>query len=223
MRHTNNNSRGRTFWDLIAEHPRMVFAIMVILILAIFFLVWNRYSFKSPVISFEPEKSTPASSNSKVDSIQNSEGNNLDTTALIIKRPVINPKNLKDADQVLIKRPEKDTVKAEVVNVTSHNQQGGITANQVNIGLPPRLLTLSLQNQLLSYLQSKTEPIDITSIMGDSESFKFANEINSFLKSQGYISVGSVAQSVFNKPMVGQFIDRDSSGVKIVIGSQGSQ
>jgi hypothetical protein len=59
--------------------------------------------------------------------------------------------------------------------------------------------------------------------MGDAESFQFANQINDFLKSQGFTKVDGVSQSVFTKPVVGQFMNRDSSGVKILIGSNTKQ
>ncbi len=126
-------------------------------------------------------------------------------------------------EQIVIKEPKKDTVKTQVVNVTSNNQNGGITANQVNIGSIPRNLDINTQGQLLSFLNSKDERIDINSIMGDAESFQFANQINDFLKSQGFTNVDGVNQSVFTKPVIGQFMNRDSSGVHILIGSNAKQ
>ena len=216
----SSNNRGRTFWDLIAEHPKMTFSLIVILILAVVFLAWNKYSIKTSVLSLEPEKTTTVAQTSTDDTIKNTSKYKLDTTASHKKQITVNPKTKAVKEQLVIKHPYKDTVKTEVVNVTSHNQNGGITANQVNIGAIPRKLDNNIQNQLLGFLQDKNERIEISSILGDPESFEFASQINNFLKSQGYLSVDGVNQSVYTKPVVGQFLNRDSTGVKILIGSK---
>ena len=219
MTHTNNN-RGRTFWDLIAEHPKMTFTVIVILVLAILFLAINKYSIKSPVLSIEPDKPLPTVTNSVRDTIKSSKPNTFDTSVTIKRHLVSNPKTRSHQEQLVIKQPKIDTIRTEAVNVTSNNQSGGITANQVNIGAAPRKLDFSIQNQLLSFLQNKNEKITITSILGDPESFQFANQINDLLKAQGFTKVDGVGQAVFIKPVIGQFIDRDTSGVKILIGSK---
>lgn len=218
MRSSTNN-RGRTFWDLIAEHPKMVFTIIILLILVVVFLALNKYSIKSSVLSLEPDKQQINPNNQIADTGQIGKANTLDTSAFIQRRLVTNQKTKKPKEQTVIKEPKKDTIKTEVVNVTSNNQNGGITANQVNIGSIPRTLDVNTQRQLLSFLNSKDEKIDINSVMGDVESFQFANQINDFLKSKGFTKVDGNRQSVFTKPINGQFMNRDSSGVKILIGS----
>jgi hypothetical protein len=212
---TNNDNRGRTFWDLIAEHPKMSFYTIIFLILAVVFLVWNRYSIKSSVFSIEPEKSIVDKSK---DTVINPNITRFDTLPL-------NNKKIKSYKQVEYVNPPRktasrnDTIKANVVNVTSTHQSGGITANQVNIGAVPRKFDLETGNRLLNLLKNKNEKIEVSSVMGDSESFSLANNIFDFLKSNGFKNIDGVNQSAFSRPVFGQYLDRDSTGVKILIGS----
>lgn len=215
----STNNRGRTFWDLIAEHPKMVFSIIILLVLVVVFLALNKYSIKSSVLSLEPDRQQINSVTEINDTGKNDKASKLDTSSFIQRKSLPNSPAKTNKDLIVIKEPKKDTIKTEVVNVTSNNQSGGITANQVNIGSIPRNLDVNTERQLLSFLNSKNERIDINSVMGDAESFQFANQINDFLKSQGFTKVDGVSQSVFTKPVVGQFMNRDSSGVKILIGS----
>lgn len=227
VRYTNmtnsTNNRGRTFWDLIAEHPKMVFSIIILLIVLVVFLALNKYSIKSSVLSLEPDKQNANPNSQNGDTGKIAKVTTLDPSAFNQKKLIPTSKIKIPQEQVVIKNPHKDTMKTEVVNVTSHNQSGGITANQVNIGSVPRNLDINIKRQLLSFLNSKDEKIDINSVLGDAESFQFANQINDFLKSQGFKKVDGVSQSVFTKPVVGQFIDRNSSRVKILIGSNPKQ
>ena len=55
--------------------------------------------------------------------------------------------------------------------------------------------------------------------MGDGKAFQFANEIKQFLQMDGY-NVSGVDQSVFSKPVIGQFINPKEDGFEVVIGTQ---
>jgi hypothetical protein len=210
----DNDSNGKTLWDLIARSP-IVFLLIFLLIMAttVSLVVWmtnKKIGIQTPWFSTQqppPEISQDTSNKSKT---------KIDTTAIINQNT--HPKNPK-VSSIIIKQPNKDTVKTQVVTVTSNNQLGGITANQVNIGSQPRKLDISTANQLVNYIPNKDEKIDLTCIMGDAESFQFATQIKDFLLSIGYKNVNGVSQALFNQPVKGQFMDRDSSGVKIVIGS----
>lgn len=220
MRQQNkNNNRGRTFWDLIVEHPKMTLFTIILLIVGLFFLSWNKYSIKSPLLSFEPEKTTNSKTNNN---LITSKQNIFDTSNSSNKRIIIYPKT-NTVKKQFAKLPTLDTIKTNIINVTSHNQTGGITANQVNIGSVPRKLDYNIQNQLLNILNNRNEKIEVRSILGDSESYTYANQIFDFLKSKGFSKVDGVTQVVYSKPVVGQFIDRDSIGVKISIGSKQNQ
>ena len=112
---------------------------------------------------------------------------------------------------------EKKTIK-----VTSHNQQGGITAYQVNIQPGDRVLN----DQVVSQLQSKLDEqqfndISITAVWGDQEAFRFATQIKNHLEVEGY-SVKGVNQAMYSEPIQGQQIRSvgDDGVLEIVIGGR---
>ena len=109
----------------------------------------------------------------------------------------------------LNKQSLEETEPKQVFNVTSKNQQGGITAGIVNVGPRPRHLNQALKNQLVTMLPDKSRQITITSVMGDGEAFKFAMEIKDYLTAQGY-SVKGVNQAVFSGPIIGQQFNPDT-------------
>lgn len=104
--------------------------------------------------------------------------------------------------------------------VTSYFQSGGITAGQVNIAPLARHLDDATIGQLQSFMTDKNEKIVVTSVMGDSEAFQYANEISKFLKSNGYAKVDGVNQAIYSEPIQGQYINRDTLGVHILIGAR---
>lgn len=212
----NQNNRGRTFWDLIAEHSKMTFIIILILIAIISVLLFNGYALKSNFLTLEPEKKLDKENIQTFDTAVDIKNVSFNTSQEITKPVVINKLN----EQKKINQTEKFNSNNSAVNVTSNNQSGGITANQVNIGAIPRNLDYETQNQLLTIIKKKDEPIDISSVMGDAEAFRYANQINDFLKTQGYSKVDGVSQAIFSKPIIGQFIEKDSVGVKIIIGAK---
>ncbi|NCI47437.1 hypothetical protein [Sediminibacterium soli] len=218
MKQNTNNNHGRTFWDLIAEHPKMTFSFIIALLIAIVVLAMSKYSLKSSVITIEPSKSTlsqiPGSADTTKQKNTGYQINSEKAEGHIVKQERSKPKQSGTA--VIL---SKDTVQRQIVNVTSNNQLGGITANQVTVGAVPRKVDYNEQSQLVSLLPEKNEKIKVTCIMGSSEAFEFANEIVDFLKSRGYTKVDGVNQAMYSKPVVGKFLNRDSAGVEIIIGS----
>lgn len=213
----NQNNHGRTIWDLISDHPKITLVIIIGLIVLIFA---NNYSFTSSLFSIQPEKSESIEKVSTNDTASQNKSEVLKTSLpknVTVKQYYPNPTKEKATTNL---SPKDSLIKQPTVNVSSTNQSGGITANQVNIGAIPRNLDVNLKNQLLVNLKDKNEHIDIASVMGDSEAFRLANQINDFLKAQGYLNVEGVSQAMYSKPMIGQFLDRDANGIKIVIGSK---
>jgi len=110
-------------------------------------------------------------------------------------------------------------------NVTSYFQSGGVTANQVYLGRPARILNAhpTAEDQLLAFLTDKNEKVTITCILNDKEAFDFANQIKDFLKSKSYTNVGDVGQAMIFPSGGGvlqpQSFNRDKNGVFITIGS----
>jgi len=115
----------------------------------------------------------------------------------------------------------KEQSEGQSVNVTSHNQQGGITAYNVNVESSPRKVTSGVAQQLAEYLPSdKNEAIIITAVMGDQEAFQFATKIKQHLVAEGR-SVTGVDQAVYAEPIIGQIIKKRPDGsTEIVIGGK---
>jgi len=121
-------------------------------------------------------------------------------------------------------KPKEETVSEDKknINVTSHNQTGGITAYNVNIGPQDRKLTPQLADQLVEHIKTnKIEKVTVTSVMGDQEAFQFASVIKAFLTDQG-VSVDGVNQAVYSKPMRGQIVNpgKEPNTIDIIIGGQ---
>ncbi len=113
---------------------------------------------------------------------------------------------------------EKGKKDEQNVYVTSYDQKGGITANQVNIGNQPRTLTPELKTQLDQLLQvNKNKEIRITAVLGDGEAFQFANQIKAYLESKGW-KVSGVDQAVYSNPVMGQTINPEAT--EIIIGTK---
>src|ERR1043166_3771261 len=71
-------------------------------------------------------------------------------------------------------------------NVSSHNQSGGVTAHTVNIDRRiKRKMTDEMKSGLLRDLPND-KPVAVMGMNGNTESMTFANEIHSFLSTNGY-------------------------------------
>lgn len=108
------------------------------------------------------------------------------------------------------------------VQIHTEDISGGIRANNLNMNVRPhfRQLTESVKLQLVSILnQNQEKEINITSVLGDQESFAFASSIKKFLQFEGY-KVEGVNQSVFSKPIKGQIINPEGEKIKIIIGAR---
>ena len=108
---------------------------------------------------------------------------------------------------------------SNIINVTSFNQKGGITANQVNIGIKrDRHINEILKRELRSHLQEKDQIIEISAIINDPEAFQFADEIKIFLEQEDY-RVKGVHSTMYARPPIGNIIEaRNQGGIKIIIG-----
>lgn len=108
------------------------------------------------------------------------------------------------------------------IHVESHNQQGGITAYQVNIQPGDRKLTPTHGQQVKDLLNTlKFKTIEVNAVMGDGEAFRFASQIKNYLTEEGY-EVSGINQVVYTTPVQGQAIERpnDAGVVKIIIGNR---
>ena len=113
--------------------------------------------------------------------------------------------------------------KGKTVHVTSYNQSGGITAGIVNLGPQQRSLSDARSNalkaQILSEL-SRTKPITVICLLSDAEAYRFAAEIHTFLKSNGFqLTEDGISQGVFTPPPRGLSVDDRGDHLDFVVGS----
>jgi len=100
-------------------------------------------------------------------------------------------KHLLDVDDAIVELLAKEwnisidmsgSVNRDVFNVTSVNQQGGITAANVTVGKKPRIISPQRSAQLAQFLQSQP-PLDVYLGIknGDSEAARLGNQIGRVL------------------------------------------
>jgi len=114
----------------------------------------------------------------------------------------------------LNKKVCREAEPTQIFNVTSHKQQGGITAGIVKVGTPPRTISSVIKEQFAQHFKDKNKTVTIKCVLGDDEAFNFATQIREYLINEGY-SVGGLLQVVFGKPVLGQEIDPDTWIIKI--------
>jgi hypothetical protein len=92
-----------------------------------------------------------------------------------------------------------------LINVTSINQTGGITAGVINVGKPKRVFNEPQKSQLIKLIEEnkdKFENINISAQMGCTECYEFGQQIQSFLESKDYTSnLGTIQLSKPLKPI----------------------
>jgi hypothetical protein len=115
-----------------------------------------------------------------------------------------------------LNKPRKPAVDQPVYNVTSMGQRGGITAGVFHAAPPSRHVVPQLQAELAKALPDKSRTVTITSTLGDSESFAFANEIKAYLGSAGY-AIAGVNQGVFSEPLPPLQLDPET--LTLLVGS----
>jgi hypothetical protein len=109
------------------------------------------------------------------------------------------------------------------INVTSINQQGGITAHTVNVGQQPRSLQSpgadALKAQILRDVP-RDKTITVMALMGDADGHRFAAEIYEFLKANGFkVTPHGVAQGVVMPPPKGLLLQPRGDELEFIVGS----
>ncbi len=86
-------------------------------------------------------------------------------------------------------------------NVTSHNQQGGISAGQVNIGKPPRKLDANLKRQLDGAVADHAhKEVEIKASHVSEDCLEFGRQVKEYLEAKGF-KVGDVCPAmIFGVP-----------------------
>jgi hypothetical protein len=105
--------------------------------------------------------------------------------------------------------------------VTSFNQQGGITAGQINLGKQERHVSAQFKASLAPHLpKDKEKEIVVSSTLGDTEARQFAEEIKQYLEDEGYKVLG-VNEVVRKRLVIGQeIVLSEDGGIEIKIGGR---
>jgi len=82
---------------------------------------------------------------------------------------------------------------------TQHQMGGQVAHSIVNVGQQPRQIGQGVANVLISELRKyPSEEFEISSLMGDAETYNLAQNLETILKLAGWISSSGVAQSLFS-------------------------
>ena len=200
---------GRTFWDFLSEHKLALYSFLIILVfslLTLIYLLLHGYKVNTPVINIESQKTKAISPS---DSIEK----RVDTI-------VIPPKTVIKYKDRLIKSPA-ETIKVPIpnVSVTSTNQSGGITANEVYLESKKKILTDDFKKALLKILPNKSERININHLNTSSEGGQIAVQIRNFLKSEGYQNVPGVGIEVRDDEFNDIQFNRRNNSANISVGN----
>lgn len=104
--------------------------------------------------------------------------------------------------------------------ITSHNQSGGVTAHTVNFGPTARTMNAQMGEQLKQHIPT-TAKVTITAVLGDGEAFGFANQVMTWLQGNGYANVNGVNQAVYQKPVIGNNVNKiNDDQFEIIIGAR---
>lgn len=102
------------------------------------------------------------------------------------------------------------------VRITSINQSGGITAQNVHLGGLARHLTEENKSQIRTLIPKK-QKVAVCAALGDGESYSYAQEVKDFLHAEGY-DVEGVNQCVWMPAIKGQGIVNSKEPWEIQIG-----
>lgn len=126
---------------------------------------------------------------------------------------------------------EKDMVLGD--HTTINNNYGGLNEAQLRDELQkrdkrladleaesmkskPRTLDTQMGAQLETLLTGG-KPVTVTTILGDSEAFQFAEQIKHYLEGKGY-NVSGVDQAVYSQPVVGLHIEPQGDSFAVIVG-----
>lgn len=204
----NTSNKGRTFWDLLSTIPKTIIWIAVIfIILLIVFLIFNRYSIKTPLLEIAPPKSAIK------DSLLH-ETKSIETKKKEISNGIHsgNSTNIKagDGEQYNIQGNSGLIVNGDNEGVIVGGDNNGIIAQNstinVNTDLPPRnLKSEDVKEDLISVInkvmrdnkRDKLCPIRIRVDYSSEEAIDYANEIYYYLKSLKYNLISNVHHEIF--------------------------
>lgn len=208
---------GRTFFDLISEHPKKVFVIFIIILIIIIIL-------KIPVRWGELQ----VNSEPKIiyDTIVK-EVRKTDTIRVTDYKPTISKK--KKAEISVEDSTSKISVQNQPANINTGTNNGIIgNNNNLNVKVDEKQRKLSVESKkklidLISQIREQRKDviteniIEVSSVSGSREAFLFATEIIDYLKSINYNVGKSVGQFQRHPVINGVLVEFDSGRKRISI------
>jgi hypothetical protein len=224
MTEVTDKKYGRTFFDLIAEHPKFTFFTFLGIIVIVIVLMFLRIPFKIGNVEFGNEESA----------IHDTIINTKTEKEYIVNNPISvktePPKNLKKVNGKKISVNSGDTivsVENQPANINTGTNNGIIGNNndvKINVKQRQRMLNTLFSNKIVQAINETIEKnnvsdffIDVAGLAGNNESLIFATEIFQFLKRQNYKVTDRVGQFQISPPFQGIQIDFDSTRKFITI------
>lgn len=199
-----NKTYGRTFFDLIGEHPKKFFFIFLFILGVAILLIIFRIPFK--VGNVEVGKDTIV----KHDTVVIVQNQVQDKSS--IHTPIkLSGRNSNTTEKLIVKKGDTQiSVQNQPANINTGTNNGIIgNDNKINISktLPVEFNEKDksifydlLQSQLLK-LTNKQNCITLTTVLGNERSNDLGKQILNFLKSRGFnLTPDQIAQAVFINP-----------------------
>lgn len=171
-----NKINGKTFWDFMSEHIKIVLLLFIIVIIVLLLLVFNNRTIKIAGVEIAKEKPI----------VENK-------TEPIVPEPTI----VKTSNKLKIQTEQIPNKKFENNKIQPNNTNSGINNgiignnNTVNLNEKPLIFSESDKIRLIELINIEIVKTDSTCIivsglMNNNRSMKMADIIYAFLKSKGY-------------------------------------
>lgn len=216
---------GRNIFDVISEHPKMTFIAFLAFILAIIgvfcFVIYKGNSVKIAGFEVTPEKKVLPDTVIKVE-----------RETVLVEKPKIITKYIEPKKETPSTKVQKGDTIIEVKNQPANINTGtnnGIIGNENHVNLNvkevQRQLDEPTKGQLLELIGEvvRTKNLDknacvMISSTANNESFNFARQIETFLKSKGYKVGGLIGTFQQSPPIIGAEIGFENKCVSIKVG-----
>ena len=222
MTESNDKKYGRTFFDLIAEHPKPTFFIFLTIILIAIALIIFGIPFK--VGNLEVGDNKPILHDTIVETKIDTQY--INKSPIVIKSAPITRQTKDPTKSISVKSGDTIvTVQNQPANINTGTNNGVIGNNndvKVNVNEIQRKLNEPSKQQLLKLIYQTIETknitdscIELSAMAGNNEAFVFATEIAQFLKQQNF-KIGGIGQFQRSPVVKGVEIGADRFNKKCV-------
>jgi hypothetical protein len=227
MRVNNDKKYGRTFFDFIAEHPRLTFFSFLSLLLVAVVLIFLRVPFK--VGNVEVGDNKPVLHDTIIKTKTDTQY--IDKSPIVIKSAPVTRQTKDPTKSISVKSGDTIvTVQNQPANINTGTNNGIIGNNnavKVIVNEIQRKLSEMSKQQVLQLIHQTIETkniadscIELSAMAGNNEAYVFASEIAQFLRQQNF-KIGSIGQFQRSPVVKGVEIGADRFNKKCVTISVG--